>query len=101
MLYICVTSITIGFHLNGISSAKQNSHEMQEILNETPEIEVDCLQVVKNEVVENGVSIEKVPLIESKNLPKSASIAFKNVHFAYPTRPDIEVKSFFYEKSTF
>lgn len=62
MLYICVTSITIGFHLNGISSAKQNAREMQEILNESPKIEVDCLQVVKNEVIENGVDANKVSL---------------------------------------
>lgn len=55
MLYICVTSITIGFHLNGVSSAKQNAKEMQNTLNETPKIEVDCLQVRKNEIVENGI----------------------------------------------
>lgn len=64
MLYICVTSITIGFHLNGISTAKQNAREMNDILNESPQIEADCLQVIKNEIVEHEEDNTKVSFIK-------------------------------------
>uniref|UniRef100_A0A1I7XKT7 ABC transmembrane type-1 domain-containing protein n=1 Tax=Heterorhabditis bacteriophora TaxID=37862 RepID=A0A1I7XKT7_HETBA len=49
MLYMCVTSISIGFHINGTSTARQNAKEMGTILNESPLIEVDrCSFARKN-----------------------------------------------------
>lgn len=39
MLYVCVTSISIGFHLSGLSTAKQNAKEMKKVLEEKPNIE--------------------------------------------------------------
>lgn len=38
---MCVTSISIGFHLNGVSTARQSAHEMRTILDEAPHIETD------------------------------------------------------------
>ena len=41
MLFLCAQSVSIGFHLNGVSSAKQSAKEMQTILREAPMIERD------------------------------------------------------------
>ncbi|KAI6210798.1 Multidrug resistance protein pgp-3 [Aphelenchoides besseyi] len=93
MLYVCVTSITIGFHLNGVSSARQNANAMQQILNETPLIEVDYTPTEKSKKEkELEFSTEKPAISEfSSSNSNSASISFKNVRFCYPTRPNIEV----------
>ncbi|VDM24620.1 unnamed protein product [Toxocara canis] len=75
MLYMCVTSISIGFHLTGASMARQNANEMNEILEEKPNIECH-------------VNRHK----ESMMRPKGrGNITFTNIRFAYPSRPDIEV----------
>lgn len=75
MLYMCVTSISIGFHLTGASTARRNANEMNAILVETPNIEC-CI---------NKHS-------ESMLAPRgSGAIEFNNINFAYPSRPDIEV----------
>uniref|UniRef100_A0A915C5Z5 p-glycoprotein 10 n=1 Tax=Parascaris univalens TaxID=6257 RepID=A0A915C5Z5_PARUN len=75
MLYMCVTSISIGFHLTGASTARINANEMNEILEEKPNIECH-------------VNRHK----ESMMRPKGrGNITFSNIRFAYPSRPDIEV----------
>lgn len=75
MLYMCVTSISIGFHMTGASTARQNANEMHAILVETPNIE--CY-VNKHS--------------ESMLAPRGhGAIEFKDISFAYPSRPDIEV----------
>jgi ABC-type multidrug transport system fused ATPase/permease subunit len=77
MLYMCVTSISIGFHMNGAASARTNSDEIHEILDEAPGIE--CEQNRQPE----SIMIKK----------DGGAIRFDNVHFSYPSRPDIEVDS--------
>lgn len=75
MLYMCVTSISIGFHTTGASTARQNANEMNAILVETPNIE--CY-VNKHS--------------ESMLAPRGhGAIKFTDISFAYPSRPDIEV----------
>ncbi|KAK0405324.1 hypothetical protein QR680_017924 [Steinernema hermaphroditum] len=75
MLYMCVTSISIGFHMNGTTTAKQNAGEMAAILEEAPLIEADSTR-------------QKGSVIKQKG---KGAISFKNIRFAYPSRPDIEV----------
>lgn len=41
MLFLCAQSVSIGFHLNGVSTAKRSAKEMQTILKEAPMIERD------------------------------------------------------------
>ncbi|ETN76894.1 ABC transporter, ATP-binding protein [Necator americanus] len=41
MLYMCVTSISIGFHINGASTARQNAAQLCKIMEEKPKIETD------------------------------------------------------------
>ena len=41
MLFLCAQSVSIGFHLNGVSSARRSAKEMQSILREAPLIERD------------------------------------------------------------
>ncbi|KAI6243621.1 hypothetical protein M3Y99_00024100 [Aphelenchoides fujianensis] len=64
MLYVCVTSITIGFHLNGVSTARQNASAMQQILSETPLIEVDCTPTDTHKKDEEKAEAEKKLLTE-------------------------------------
>lgn len=72
---MCITSISIGFHLTGASTARRNANEINEILIETPNIE--CY-VNKHS--------------ESMLAPRGrGAIEFKDINFAYPSRPDIEV----------
>uniref|UniRef100_A0A1I8A0K1 ABC-type xenobiotic transporter n=1 Tax=Steinernema glaseri TaxID=37863 RepID=A0A1I8A0K1_9BILA len=75
MLYMCVTSISIGFHMNGTTTAKQNAGEMAAILEEAPLIEADANR-------------HRGPPVKQKG---KGAISFKNIRFAYPSRPDIEV----------
>lgn len=51
MLYMCVTSISIGFHLNGAGVAKSNAAQMSEIFRESPEIETDSSRYMKKIVI--------------------------------------------------
>uniref|UniRef100_A0A915PDN2 Uncharacterized protein n=1 Tax=Setaria digitata TaxID=48799 RepID=A0A915PDN2_9BILA len=75
MLYMCVTSISIGFHMTGATTARKNANEMNAILVETPNIE--CY-----------INKHK----ESMLAPRGhGTIEFKDINFAYPSRPDIEV----------
>ncbi|KAI1716202.1 ABC transporter transmembrane region domain-containing protein [Ditylenchus destructor] len=83
MLYMCVTSISIGFHLNGVSTARQNAHEMQSILGEAPHIETDFTRKRRKSLRD---------AIKEKPKPQgNGAISFKNVRFTYPSRPDVEV----------
>lgn len=75
MLYMCVTSISIGFHLTGASTARTSANEMNTILEETPNIECN-------------VNRHKESMMKPKG---KGAIVFSNIRFAYPTRPDIEV----------
>uniref|UniRef100_A0A915MLL0 ABC-type xenobiotic transporter n=1 Tax=Meloidogyne javanica TaxID=6303 RepID=A0A915MLL0_MELJA len=61
MLFLCAQSVSIGFHLNGVSTAKRSAKEMQTILKEAPMIERD--------------------------IPAKRSTLLKS----YPSRPDVEV----------
>ncbi|MFH4978687.1 hypothetical protein AB6A40_005396 [Gnathostoma spinigerum] len=75
MLYMCVTSISIGFHMTGASTSRLNANEMNEILEETPNIECN-------------INRHKESMMRPKG---KGSIVFHNIRFAYPSRPDIEV----------
>lgn len=77
MLYMCVTSISIGFHLNGASNARENAMEMNEFFQESPVIECYTER-------HNGCFV-------SKKAKRRGKITFKDIHFAYPSRPEIEV----------
>jgi ATP-binding cassette subfamily B (MDR/TAP) protein 1 len=101
MLYMCVTSISIGFHMNGVSNARQNAAEMTAILNELPNIESEknaCVKIKarykarKENKVLPELTCETSDGIPIKHKPKgNGAISFKNVHFSYPSRPDVEV----------
>ncbi|VDM98402.1 unnamed protein product [Thelazia callipaeda] len=75
MLYMCVTSISIGFHMTGVSTARKNANEMNAILNETPNIECYVNKHMESMLAPRG----------------HGAIEFKEINFAYPSRPDIEV----------
>ncbi|KAL3990856.1 ABC transporter family protein [Acanthocheilonema viteae] len=75
MLYMCVTSISIGFHMTGASTARQNANEMNAILIETPNIECYINKHSESMLAPRG----------------HGAIEFKDISFAYPSRPDIEV----------
>jgi hypothetical protein len=47
MLFLCAQSVSIGFHLNGLSTARRSAKEMQEILREAPMIERDLIKIEK------------------------------------------------------
>ncbi|VDM74660.1 unnamed protein product [Strongylus vulgaris] len=64
MLYMCVTSISIGFHINGASTARQNAAQLCKIMGEV------CRYI--------------------KLLSKGA-LQFRDIHFSYPSRPDVKV----------
>lgn len=76
MLYMCVTSISIGFHMNGASTARKNASEMNAILVETPNIECYINKHSESMLAPRG----------------HGAIEFKDISFAYPSRPDIEVQ---------
>ncbi|CAI5455825.1 unnamed protein product [Caenorhabditis angaria] len=89
MLYMCVTSISIGFHINGASRAKANAKEMCEVLNEQPKIEVELGSIDNN--------VDFVPVTRCKYRRQSmkfmgkGAIHFKDIHFSYPSRKETEV----------
>uniref|UniRef100_A0A914PJ09 Uncharacterized protein n=1 Tax=Panagrolaimus davidi TaxID=227884 RepID=A0A914PJ09_9BILA len=101
MLYMCVTSISIGFHLNGVSNARQNAAEMTSILNELPNIESEknaCVKIKarykarKENKILPELTCETSDGIPIKPKPKgNGTISFKNVRFSYPSRSDVEV----------
>ncbi|PAV76660.1 hypothetical protein WR25_23384 isoform C [Diploscapter pachys] len=90
MLYMCVTSISIGFHLNGAGTAKQNAKEMRKILDESPKIEADRCTLA-------AISPDKpIPIMpryrrQSMKFMGKGAIHFKDIYFSYPSRPDIQV----------
>ncbi|CAP30236.2 Protein CBR-PGP-10 [Caenorhabditis briggsae] len=90
MLYMCVTSISIGFHINGATRAKDNAKEICEVLskthfsdfsNEQPKIEVELGSIDNNS--------DYVPQF-LKFLGKGA-LHFRDIHFSYPSRKETEV----------
>lgn len=128
---MCVTSISIGFHLNGISSARRNAYEMESILAEQPTIETEFSRKRRQAAVvcvapkgvwdgkESGGEFlppysthlptfvhmrfqrhnfslfkRSAKIAAQSGAPKlkgDGAITFENVHFSYPSRPDVEV----------
>uniref|UniRef100_A0A0K0DXX6 ABC transporter family protein n=1 Tax=Strongyloides stercoralis TaxID=6248 RepID=A0A0K0DXX6_STRER len=96
ILYMCVTSISIGFHLNGINNCKKSCHDIQKILSDKPiiEVEEDCYNKKKRKKKQTFSDI--VYPIQKICLPKeikisSGEITFNNISFAYPSRPEYNV----------
>uniref|UniRef100_A0A1I7TC41 ABC transporter family protein n=2 Tax=Caenorhabditis tropicalis TaxID=1561998 RepID=A0A1I7TC41_9PELO len=89
MLYMCVTSISIGFHINGATRAKDNAKEICEVLNEQPKIEVELGSIDNN--------IDYVPVTRCKYRRQSmkfmgkGALHFRDIHFSYPSRKETEV----------
>ncbi|KAL7079080.1 hypothetical protein ACQ4LE_001579 [Meloidogyne hapla] len=100
MLFLCAQSVSIGFHINGVSTAKQSAKEMQNILREAPMIERDIpvqrstllKRLTRRIIPANMAPIEKQqPKEQMTNNIGRGAITFKDVHFSYPSRPDVEV----------
>lgn len=114
MLFLCAQSVSIGFHLNGVSSARRSAKEMQAILREAPLIERDMPVEKVGFLVSNPWKKSILPESAQKKLQRRfeasrvgvkemskeplpnrpegrGAIAFRNVHFSYPSRPDVEV----------
>ncbi|CAB3399339.1 unnamed protein product [Caenorhabditis bovis] len=89
MLYMCVTSISIGFHINGAARAKENAKEICKVLNEQPQIEVELASIYNNE--------DYVPVTRGKYRRQSmkfmgkGAIHFRDIRFSYPSRKETEV----------
>uniref|UniRef100_A0A8R1HZ19 Uncharacterized protein n=1 Tax=Caenorhabditis japonica TaxID=281687 RepID=A0A8R1HZ19_CAEJA len=89
MLYMCVTSISIGFHMNGAARAKENAKEICSVLNEQPQIEVELGSIDNN--------IDYVPVTRCKYRRQSmkfmgkGALHFRDIHFSYPSRKETEV----------
>ncbi|RCN26396.1 hypothetical protein ANCCAN_27878 [Ancylostoma caninum] len=87
MLYMCVTSISIGFHINGASTARQSSAQLCKTMEEKPEIERDYGFAGDNPQ-------ERLPdpkyRRQSMKFMGKGSIQFKDIHFSYPSRPDVK-----------
>ncbi|KAF1748248.1 hypothetical protein GCK72_024715 [Caenorhabditis remanei] len=89
MLYMCVTSISIGFHINGATRAKDNAKEICEVLNEQPKIEVELGSIDNN--------VDYVPVTRCKYRRQSmkfmgkGALHFRDIHFSYPSRKETEV----------
>ncbi|ETN76893.1 ABC transporter, ATP-binding protein [Necator americanus] len=89
MLYMCVTSISIGFHVNGASKARINAAELCEIMKQKPKIERDytCTDDEPNPERHLPVSTRR----QSMKYMGKGALRFSDIHFSYPTRPDVEV----------
>ncbi|EGT53021.1 hypothetical protein CAEBREN_05995 [Caenorhabditis brenneri] len=89
MLYMCVTSISIGFHINGATRAKDNAKEICSVLNEQPKIEVELGSIDNN--------VDYVPVTRCKYRRQSmkfmgkGALHFRDIHFSYPSRKETEV----------
>ncbi|VDO44137.1 unnamed protein product [Haemonchus placei] len=88
MLYMCVTSISIGFHINGASTAFQSASQLRAILDEFPRIESDYGFAGDNPT--RCLPAPKYRRQSMKYMGKGA-IHFRDIHFSYPSRPDVEV----------
>ncbi|XGW34856.1 hypothetical protein V3C99_018697 [Haemonchus contortus] len=88
MLYMCVTSISIGFHINGASTAFQSASQLRAILDECPRIESDYGFAGDNPT--RCLPAPKYRRQSMKYMGKGA-IHFRDIHFSYPSRPDVEV----------
>ncbi|KIH63407.1 hypothetical protein ANCDUO_06291 [Ancylostoma duodenale] len=88
MLYMCVTSISIGFHINGASTARQSSAQLCKTMEEKPEIERDYGFAGDNP--QERLPDPKYRRQSMKFMGKGA-IQFKDIHFSYPSRPDVKV----------
>ncbi|KJH44078.1 ABC transporter, ATP-binding protein [Dictyocaulus viviparus] len=88
MLYMCVTSISIGFHINGASTARENAEQLKKILDESPKIERDYGFAGDNP--KQCLPAPKYRRQSMKFMGKGA-IHFRDIHFSYPSRPDVEV----------
>ncbi|KHJ98047.1 hypothetical protein OESDEN_01985 [Oesophagostomum dentatum] len=88
MLYMCVTSISIGFHINGASNARQNASQLCKIMEEKPKIERDYGFAGDNPQ-------ERLPdpkyRRQSMKFQGKGAITFTDIHFSYPSRPDVKV----------
>ncbi|CAD6189417.1 unnamed protein product [Caenorhabditis auriculariae] len=87
MLYMCVTSISIGFHINGAGRAKENAKEMCSILNESPKIECDNFSIDDPAMPVRRPKYRR----QSMKFMGKGAIHFRDIHFAYPSRRDIQV----------
>jgi hypothetical protein len=54
---MCVNSICIGFHLNGVNKAQQHALEMKSIMDEAPLIESDMEEKVTSKISPFGKSL--------------------------------------------
>ncbi|KAK6036166.1 hypothetical protein COOONC_26329, partial [Cooperia oncophora] len=88
MLYMCVTSISIGFHINGAATARQSASRLRDILDESPQIERDYGFAGDNP--RQCLPGPKYRRQSMKYMGKGA-IHFRDIHFSYPSRPDVEV----------
>ncbi|VDM59178.1 unnamed protein product [Angiostrongylus costaricensis] len=88
MLYMCVTSISIGFHINGASTARENAAQLRKILDESPKIERDYGFAGDNP--KQCLPAPKYRRQSMKFMGKGA-LQFCDIHFSYPSRPDVEV----------
>ncbi|KAK6760030.1 hypothetical protein RB195_021524 [Necator americanus] len=88
MLYMCVTSISIGFHINGASTARQNAAQLCKIMEEKPKIETDYGFAGDNP--QQRLPDPKYRRQSMKFMGKGA-IHFRDIHFSYPSRPDVKV----------
>ncbi|EYC03258.1 hypothetical protein Y032_0095g2839 [Ancylostoma ceylanicum] len=85
---MCVTSISIGFHINGASTARQSSAQLCKTMEEKPEIERDYGFAGDNP--QERLPDPKYRRQSMKFMGKGA-IQFKDIHFSYPSRPDVKV----------
>ncbi|KAK5983131.1 hypothetical protein GCK32_010887 [Trichostrongylus colubriformis] len=88
MLNMCVRSISIGFHINGMTAARQSASQLRAILDESPKIERDYGFCGDNP--HKGLPPPKYRRQSMKYMGKGA-IHFRDIHFSYPSRPDVEV----------
>uniref|UniRef100_A0A0N5A5R0 ABC transporter family protein n=1 Tax=Parastrongyloides trichosuri TaxID=131310 RepID=A0A0N5A5R0_PARTI len=99
MLYMCVTSISIGFHLNGINNGKKSSYDIQKILEDKSVIEIEEVEVKKkkkrktfSDLVYPSALLKKLSLPNNNTKTiYTGEINLVNLSFAYPSRPEYKV----------